>query len=217
MPTLWRRSVGLIAVEDSVDMTTPQGRAFATMLAVFGEMEAAAISARVRSAHRALVTVGRSAGGRLPFGWRNVPNAHGPGVVPAKDPERIGIVEELAHRALAGESLYSLTRWLEENNILPRPRKGREAQDRWREASVEAILRNPVLAGMTSFTPGRKDGANTTRLDVLRDRNGLPMVDPSVAILTTDEYRRLVAVLDARRCPRGLWAYSTSGLLSGPI
>jgi hypothetical protein len=37
------RGAGIVAVEDPIDMTTPQGRAFAIMLAVFGEMEAEAI------------------------------------------------------------------------------------------------------------------------------------------------------------------------------
>ena len=49
---LQARGAGLIAVEDPIDMTTPMGRAFATILAVFGEMEAAAISARVTEPDR---------------------------------------------------------------------------------------------------------------------------------------------------------------------
>src|SRR5690625_4090322 len=34
---LQKRGAGLVAVEDPIDMTSPQGRAFAVMLAVFGE------------------------------------------------------------------------------------------------------------------------------------------------------------------------------------
>jgi site-specific DNA recombinase len=41
--TLQQRGAGLVAVDDPIDMTSPQGRAFAVMLAVFGEMEAEAI------------------------------------------------------------------------------------------------------------------------------------------------------------------------------
>ena len=214
---LQARGAGIVAVEDPVDMTTPQGRAFATMLAVFGEMEAAAISARVSAARRAIVHAGRRTGGRPPFGWMNVPNPDGPGMVLAKDPERIGVVEALARRALAGDSVYSLTRWLEDNGVAPRDRKrkpGRKSDRLWHEASVEAILRAPALAGMTPYTPGRKAGDNAARVDVLRDADGLPLVDESIAIITPDERRRLLAALDARKAP-GTRVYSSGGLLSG--
>src|SRR4051812_6105949 len=152
------RGAGIVAVEDPIDMTTPQGRAFATLLAVFGEMEAASISARVRDARRHLLHQGRRVGGRPPFGFRNVPNPNGDGLVLAQDPERIGVVEELARRALAGESLYALARWLEAEGVSPRGRRRRnglgqleelEERDRqparWHEASVESILRSPAL------------------------------------------------------------------------
>jgi DNA invertase Pin-like site-specific DNA recombinase len=194
------RGAGLVAVEDPIDMTTPQGRAFATMLAVFAEMEAASISARVRAARRTIVASGRRAGGRTPFGWMNVPNPDGPGMVLAQDPERIGVVEDLARRALAGESLYSLARSLERDGVTPRARGQRKDATRWHEASVETILRAPVLAGMTPYTPGRVPGEKAAT-DVLRDADGLPVIDESVAILTTEERRRLLATLDAAKRP----------------
>lgn len=202
-------------------MTTAQGRAFATMLAVFAEMEAAAISARVTAARRAIIQTGRRAGGRPPFGWRNIKNPDGPGMVLAKDPGAIGVVEELARRAMAGESLYGLTRWLEAGGIAPRTREGRKDGNLWHEAIVESLLRNPVLAGMTPYTPGRKPLRRKTeaddtpegreawkrereaafRIDVLRDAEGLPIVDESVAILTPAERRTLLAALDAAKRP----------------
>jgi site-specific DNA recombinase len=202
---LQQRGAGLVAVEDPIDMTTAQGRAFATMLAVFGELEAAAISARVTAARRAIVHSGRRAGGRPPFGWMNVENPSGPGMILAKDPGRIGVVEDLARRALAGESLYSLTRWLEAQGVAPRERGKRKDANRWHEASVEAILRNPALAGLTPY-----------RGDVIRDADGLPVVDGSVAILSTAERRQLLTVLDERKAPRTR-PYSSGGLLSGLI
>jgi len=65
---LQARGAVIVAVEDPVDMTTPQGRGFATMLAVFGEMEAAAISARVKAARTHLLNDGRVVGGKVPYG-----------------------------------------------------------------------------------------------------------------------------------------------------
>lgn len=192
------RGAGIVAVEDPVDMTTAQGRAFATMLAVFGEMEAAAISARVTAARRAIVQAGRRAGGRPPYGWRNVPNPDGPGMVLAKDPETIGVVAALAGRALGGESLYSLAKWLTAN-VAPRPSRKRTRAG-WDESTVEVILRNPALAGMTPFTPGRKPG-DKARVEVLRGADGLPLVNEETAILEPAEWRRLLATLDERKAP----------------
>lgn len=183
---LQARGAAVVAVEDPIDMTTPQGRAFATLLAVFGEMEAAAISARVTAAREAIIKSGRRAGGRVPFGWMNVPNPNGPGLVLAADPERIGVVSELAARALRGDSLYSLSGWLTEQDVWPRT--GQRKQ--WHDASVEATLRSPSLAGMVAF-----------RGDVLRGEDGLPIVDESVAILTPAERRTLLARLDAAKRP----------------
>jgi site-specific DNA recombinase len=235
---LQARGAGIVAVEDPVDMTTPQGRAFATMLAVFGEMEAAAMSARVKAARRALVHAGRRVGGRPPFGFVNVPNPDGPGMVLAHDRERIGYVEEAARRALAGESLYALARWLEAEGVAPRARRGRTDGARWHEGSIEAVLRSPALAGMTPYTPGRKpltreerrrltrngerpltadDLARLRRVEVLRDADGLPVVDESVAVLTPEERRRLLAALDARKSPGTRPVRSDAGLLSGVI
>lgn len=203
---LQERGAGLVAVEDPVDMTTPQGRAFATMLAVFGEMEAAAVSARVTAARRALLHAGRRAGGRPPYGWMNAENPEGPGMVLVQDPERIEVVRRLAAGALAGESLHALARGLERDGIEPRARDGRKDETRWHDATVETILRNPVLAGMTPF-----------RGDVIRDRDGLPVVDESVAILTTDERRRLLAMLDERKRPGAAPRTVDTALLSGLI
>lgn len=62
-PALRERKAGLVAVDDPIDMTTSQGRGFATMLAVFAQMEAEAISARVKAARSYLIRDGRVVGG----------------------------------------------------------------------------------------------------------------------------------------------------------
>ena len=47
---LQARGAAIVCVEQIIDMTTGEGRAFAQMLAVFGELEPAVISARVKAA-----------------------------------------------------------------------------------------------------------------------------------------------------------------------
>lgn len=197
---LQERGSGLVCVADPIDMTTPQGRAFATVLAVFAELEAESIAARVKDARRTLLKAGRRGGGRPPYGWMNTPNPDGPGLVLAQDPERVGYVEEAAARALRGDSLYSITTWLTESGAPLRPHKSRK-HDRWSEASVETILRNPALAGLVPYQPGRKVNEAADPWAVLRDEDGVPVVDESVAVLSVEERRRLLAALDGRLRP----------------
>lgn len=197
---LQRFGAGLVAVEDPIDMTTPQGRAFATVLAVFAELEAASIASRVKDARRALLAAGRRGGGRPPFGWMNVPNPDGPGYVLAQDPERIAYVGELVERGVRGESIYSMAKWLDAQQV-PRRERGNRGRGTWSEGVVEAVLRNPVVAGMTRYQPGRKPGEPADSWAVVRDADGVPVVDESVALVSVEEWRRLLSVLDANKRP----------------
>ncbi|MBT2549803.1 recombinase family protein [Arthrobacter sp. ISL-65] len=214
------RKAGIVAVEDPVDMTTAQGRAFATLLAVFGEMEAEATRARVKAARRFLVMTGRVPGGTLAYGWRSVPNPDGPGLVLAQDPHHIGFVRGAVERIQRGHSIYSTVQWLDEVGApLPSASQKSRKRDGWSYTTVERLLRNPVLAGMTAYNPG-----NTTQTrgeDVLRDsETGLPVVDESIAIMTVSEWRTMVKSLDerdsAQALPRALRS-TTSPLLSGLV
>ncbi|MGY1885227.1 recombinase family protein [Blastococcus sp. SYSU DS0753] len=78
---LQAKGAGVAAVEDPIDMSTPTGRAVATVSAAFAEMEAEGIRARVRAARRELIKQGRVPGGAAPFGYHNVPNPSGRGKV----------------------------------------------------------------------------------------------------------------------------------------
>lgn len=215
--SLQQRGAGIVAVEDPVDMTTPQGRAFATLLAVFGEMEAESIRARVKAARTHLLKSGRVVGGTVPFGWRSVANPEGPGLVLAQDPDRIEHVRAMVDRALRGDTVYSIVQWLNETEVpLPATSQASRKQSSWRYATIERLLRNPLLAGMTAYNPGNRTKERGT--EVLRDVDGLPVVDESVAVLSVAEWRRLVALLDDRSTPQSrprAMAAKTSALLSG--
>lgn len=208
------RGAGLVAVEDPIDMTTPQGRAFAVMLAVFGEMEAAAISARVAAARTHLLRAGRVVGGKVPYGWRSVDSPAGPGKVLAHDPDRIDHVRGMVDRVQRGATVYSVMQWLNATGA-PTP-SGRA--DRWVYSTVERVLRHPVLAGMTPFNPG--NGGRARGEEVLRDEDGLPVVDESIAIMPVAQWRAMVKALDRRDTaqarPRAMKG-ATSALLSGLV
>jgi site-specific DNA recombinase len=212
--TLQTRGAGIVCVEQTIDMTTPEGRGFATMLAVFGEMEAAAISARVKKARDYLLRSGRYVGGQVVYGWKAVPNPAGPGFVIVQDPDHIGYVKTMVERTLRGDSLYSTVQWLDE--VGAPTATGVEA---WSYNTVERIVKHPIVAGMIPHNPGHVSSRRGN--DVVRDDDGLPVVDESLAIMPVGEWRAMLARLaepgsNGRRLPRAM-RRKTSGVLSGLV
>lgn len=203
---LQTRGAGLVAVDDPIDMTSPQGRAFAVMLAVFGEMEAQATSARVRAARTQLLQDGRWAGGGIPYGYQSAPNPTGPGWVLIKDPERQHWLDQIVRLALDGSTVNSITSWLTAS-CAPLPRgslsRRKSGATTWNRQTVEGILRNPILAGMTPHNPGRKKSAK--RADpfaVFHGEDGEPLVNDSLSVITPNEFAALQQLLDSRSTPQ---------------
>lgn len=204
--TLQQMGAGLVAVEDPIDMTSPQGRAFAVMLAVFGEMEAEAIRARVRAARLQLLKDGRWAGGGIPYGYRSAANPNGPGWVLVKDPERAPWLTEAVGMALRGVTVNAITSWLtSEGAPLPAGPNARRKSGRvaWNRQTVDGLLRNPTLAGMTPHNPGRaKSAKRADPFAVFRDESGAPMMNESLAVISTDEFSALQQILESRTAPQ---------------
>lgn len=203
--TLQKRGAGLVAVEDPIDMTSPQGRAFAVMLAVFGEMEAEAIRARVRAARAQILKDGRWPGGGIPYGYRSIPNPDGPGRVLVKDEERSVWLTETVAKALRGDTVNSIATWLTESGApLPVRRAERTSgSTSWNRQTVDGLLRNPVLAGMTPRNPGRpKSAKRVDAFAVLRDEDGHPVVNEALAVISPEDFAMLQRVLDARTAPQ---------------
>ncbi|MFF0145384.1 recombinase family protein [Amycolatopsis sulphurea] len=203
---LQQRGAGLVAVEDPIDMTSPQGRAFAVMLAVFGEMEAEAIRARVRAARAQLLKDGRWAGGGIPYGYLSAANPDGPGRVLVKDPERLRWLTEAVMMALNGATVYAVTKWLTDEGA-PLPNGGRNKRTpgnvEWNYHTVDRLLRNPILAGMTPRNPGR--GRNAKDVDpfaVVRDESGTPVASESLAVITVSEFTALQNTLNSQESPQ---------------
>ena len=147
---LQERGAALMAVEDPIDMTTAQGRAFATMLAVFGEMEAAAISARVKAARQHLVVkAGRVAGGMRPWPFDLAPNPDGPGFVLAPNPIKAKAIRDAADDLINNRANCSeIARRWDAMGLKPKhkPKDG-EPERTWHPVSVANVLRNPTLYG----------------------------------------------------------------------
>lgn len=206
------RGKTLVSVEDRLDMSTTMGRILASIIAGFAEMEADAISARVTDARHYLLTNGRYPGGRLPYGWRAVENPDGAGWVIAQDPDRIDYVRGLAERTLAGKTLYSSMKWLDEVGA-PTATGGPE----WAYGTVDKLIRHPLLAGMVPHNPGRT--ARGRGDEVVRGEDGLPVVHTDLAVVSLADWRRIQARLaepNDRRQPRST-RRKHSGVLSGLV
>lgn len=204
---LRQRGAGLVAVEDPIDMTSPMGRAFATILAVFGEMEAAAIASRIRAARAHLIKEGRFCGGGVPYGFRSAANPDGPGRVLVKDPERVCWLTEMVARAQRGASINAIAKWLDDEGApLPFGRVRKAGNTAWNRQTVDQLLRNPTLAGMRPHNPGRARSGSGKKVDpfaVVRDESGAPVVDESLAVITVEEFTTLRHTLDSRDVPQG--------------
>ncbi|MFJ9317256.1 recombinase family protein [Pimelobacter simplex] len=211
--TLVKRGAALVAVEDPIDMSTAQGELFATILAAFARAEARSISARVTAARAHLLRNGRAVGGTIPYGYRNIDNPDGPGKVRAQDPATIDYLRLIVDRTVAGETLYSTQLHLDEIGAPTPTGKGK-----WNYNTIDRMVRNPILAGMTPANPGNDSKARGG--EVLRDEVGLPVVDESLAIMSVDEWRAMVAALDTRASHQSRpWAMKgrTDPLLSGMV
>jgi DNA invertase Pin-like site-specific DNA recombinase len=194
---LQKRGAGLVAVEDPIDMTTPMGRAFATILAVFGEMEAAAIASRVKAARKHLIKEGRFTGGSLPYGYMSAPRPEGAGRIVVHDPERIEWLRQAIRWALDGMSANGIaTRLTSEGAPAPAGNRNPDAYVFSRQM-VGGLLRSPRIAGMTPHNPGRgKQGKTIDPWSVVRHESGDPVVDEDLAVVDLDRFRALLDALD---------------------
>lgn len=107
-------------------------------------------------------------------------------------PHEAEIIRDLAERLLAGDTLASLTRWLNDNDIPTVTGRGE-----WRGTTVRNLLRNPRLSGQ-----------RVHRGQII----GKAVWDP---ILTPEQTDRLRRLLDdpARRTTRAARRYLLAGML----
>ncbi len=171
-------------VTADIDLGSGDGMLMARMLAAFAAMESDKKSQRLRRKALEIAESGRPGGGGLrPFGYAE-------DRVTVVESEAV-IVREVVARYLAGESLMSLTNWLQESGALS------VAGLPWRTSTLRTMLANPRFAG-------------------LRAHNGV-VVGPAVwpAIITPAQHEQILAAMErkkvtGRRSPR---RYLLSGML----
>jgi len=180
----------VICLDPPLDLTTPSGRAFAQVLAVFAELERETIRARVLDAYNALRQAGNYTGGTVPFGYMPVKNDV-KGWHLEQDPVYAPVVAEMASRYLSGTSLNRIAIWLNATEVptsrnVVRIRQGKPVQkSEWAVATVRTILSSQNIMGM-SITNG----------EPLRDADGLA-IQRAEGIVSRDDYLKIQKLLSA--------------------
>jgi site-specific DNA recombinase len=184
------RGKTLVCLDPQLDLSTPAGRAFASVTMSFAQFERETIAAREREGYHKVVSKGRYAGGQVPFGYKPVKADKGWGYEP--DPVYGPMVAEMFDRYARYESLGSIARWLNETGTLTpwnatRKRNGKKLKDSmWTTASIRKILGSQAALGATVMTDGTP----------VRDENGM-IVFRADALVSRDVWERAQARLQA--------------------
>jgi len=195
----------LVSVAEQIDFGATAGRLMARQLVIFAEYEREMIRARVKNAYDAARANGKYPGMMFPFGYMPVKlSGKGWGIEP--HPIYGPIVEQVADRFIAGESLSAICRWLDAEGI-PTPRnvvreyKGSKAlrkDARWNQTSLAAILRSPAVIGETTVNDN-----NIHRAKPLRDDSGMAVkrADPLISREKWEQVKEILAQNAAKQGP----------------
>lgn len=127
----------IVTTADGVDTSTEGGRLIARILCSVAQGEVERKGARQRAAGKQAAERGAWCGGRRPFGYQ------GDGVTP--DPVESAIVRELYMKVIAGESMYSLAKYLNQMGV--KTTVGSE----WTGSTVRQMLVRPRYAGIRTY------------------------------------------------------------------
>ncbi|MFJ4148447.1 recombinase family protein [Streptomyces galbus] len=188
-------------------------------LARDAEREAQVLSDRLSDSHTYLRMNGRYGGGLAPFGFRKAPHPSGSGWCLSPDPETTPLVLWIVAEVMAGRSLTSLARELNDRAVpVPRDRhaqlQGRPTgghrhgrhfdRFRWTPGALSKVLRSPSLMG-------HRVHAGKT----VRDASGAPVL-VGQPLLTEEEFAALQTTVAARSRARGP-RRGTTALLTGIV
>lgn len=157
------RPKNLVSTAGEVDLSTNAGKAMATVVAVFAQLEADIIAERVNDARTQLYVEKRWHGGRYPYGYRPERIETG-GWRLTVDPETSSVLTELIDRMLAGEPAFAVALDYDRRGI-PTPKGG----DSWRKVNISGMLRSRALLGEYTFKGITDDGlpGESVRADAL--------------------------------------------------
>lgn len=158
------------------DLNTTEGRLMARQLVAIAAYESGHKSDRVKRANKRLAEQGA---------WHGPARyGYGPGGVLV--PEQAAVIRQMADRFLAGESLRSITAWLNRSGIPPL-RAGSGTSGLWHPYTVRSVLSSARISGQRAYAPD-------TRADPAGGREILGRGDWE-PIITPEETAQIRAIL----------------------
>jgi len=183
----------LVCVSDSIDLSTWVGRLVASVIAGVAEGELEAIRERTAASHAKLRQLGRWPGGRPAYGYRAQEREDSAGWELVPDEHSSKVLLSIVERVLAGQSIESIARELNEAGELSpanyvRSRAGEAVRDSgaWRAQSIFRLLRSNTLLGHVTH-----DGMT------VRDLQGNPVLKGE-PLISRAKFDQLQATLNAR-------------------
>ena len=202
------------------DLNTHEGRLMARQLVSMAAYESGHKADRIRRANRQKAERGD---------WHGA-SRFGYGVGGVLIPSEAIVVREMAERFLAGQSLYSITRWLNnESGHLPPLAKSGGTLGVWHATTVRSILTAARISGQRAYDPGRKGAESSSGREILGPGNWEAIITPEEtarirSIMGRPERRTskssrtlLSAIASCGRCGAGLVAGTNRPVPGGPI
>lgn len=174
------RSVYLVILDPAIDMSDMYGRAMGQVFAVFAELERKMIAKRTKEGYDEIVSAGRWAGGRAPFGYRPVRRVGHDGWWLVVDEEQADALRTVIDNVIAGKSIRSQAITLQESGI---PTPG--GKPKWSPASLSEMLRSRTILGQWQTADG-----------TARDKSGLP-IQRAESLISSSTWTQLQETLNA--------------------
>jgi len=209
------RRVSIISVKGpDFDLSTAYGQAMADLLGAFDTMESGVKAERMRSKiEQTALAGGQMAGGIRPYGYAltyKVISADGEkqrrritGV--SVDPVEGPIVGDCARRVLAGESIASITRGLNDRGVLT------SEGNRWNRTTLRRMLCSARISGRREYTP--RTSYTTTRPlvgEIVSTESDWPAI---ISVENSDRIRTLLTRPERRLTTGGARTRLLSGIL----
>lgn len=148
------------------DLNTSEGRLMARQLVAIAAYESGHKSDRVKRANQRLAEQGR---------WHG-PARYGYEAGGALIPEQAAVIRQMADRFLAGESIRSITTWLNRSQIPPL-RAGAGTSGLWHPYTVRSVLTSARISGQRAYSPGTRTDPAGGR-EILGPGNWEPIITP---------------------------------------
>lgn len=195
------------------DLNTHEGRLMARQLVAIASYESGHKADRIRRANRQKAERG-DWHGAAKFGY---------GTGGVLIPDEAAVVREMADRFLAGQSLRSITVWLNEESGVPSPKAGTGTLGVWHATTVKSILTSARISGQRAYEPGRKNGESSTGREILGPGNWQAIITPSETAriramlgspdrrVSASSRRLLSTIATCGRCGAGLMSGTNPG------